>query len=138
MGVLNVTPDSFFDGGRYWRPADARVRGAEMADEGADVVDVGGESSRPGAQPVDEAEELRRVVPVVEALAGRVRLSVDTTKPAVARAAVAAGATLINDIVGPSCTRWRPSWGSGGWPCTCRAPRPTCSTTPTTPTWSAR
>ena len=100
MGVLNVTPDSFSDGGRYWRPADARVRGAEMVDEGADVVDVGGESSRPGAEPVDEAEELRRVIPVLETLAGRVRLSVDTTKPTVARAAVAAGATLINDISG--------------------------------------
>jgi dihydropteroate synthase len=100
MGVLNVTPDSFSDGGRYWRAADAVARGTELADQGADIVDVGGESSRPGAGPVDEAEELRRVIPVVEALAGRVRLSVDTTKPAVARAAVAAGATLLNDISG--------------------------------------
>ena len=98
MGVLNVTPDSFSDGGRYLRPEDALSRGLQMVAEGADVIDVGGESSRPGAVPVGEAEELRRVVPVVEALAGEVRVSVDTVKPAVARAAVAAGATLINDI----------------------------------------
>jgi dihydropteroate synthase len=100
MGILNVTPDSFSDGGRYRRTPDAVARGREMAAEGADVVDVGGESSRPGAVPVDEAEELRRVLPVVEALASEVRVSVDTVKPAVARAAVAAGATLLNDISG--------------------------------------
>lgn len=100
MGILNVTPDSFFDGGRFLRTPDAVARGAEMAAEGADVVDVGGESSRPGAAPVDEREELRRVVPVVEALAGTVRVSVDTVKPVVARAAVAAGASLLNDISG--------------------------------------
>jgi dihydropteroate synthase len=98
MGILNVTPDSFSDGGRYLSAAAAVARGRQMAAEGADVVDVGGESSRPGAAPVGEKEELRRVVPVVEALAGEVRVSVDTTKPAVARAAVAAGASLINDI----------------------------------------
>ncbi|MGH9092573.1 MAG: dihydropteroate synthase [Acidimicrobiales bacterium] len=100
MGVLNVTPDSFSDGGRYLRHADAVAHGLAMADEGADVVDVGGESSRPGATPVEEAEELRRVVPVVEALVPRVRVSVDTVKPAVAAAAVAAGATLVNDVSG--------------------------------------
>lgn len=100
MGILNVTPDSFADGGRYLRPADAVAHGREMAAAGADVVDVGGESSRPGARPVDEREELRRVVGVVEALAGEVRISVDTVKPGVARAAVGAGATLINDISG--------------------------------------
>jgi dihydropteroate synthase len=100
MGVVNVTPDSFSDGGRYLRPADALARAAAMIAEGVDVVDVGGESSRPGATPVAEAEELRRVVPVVEGLAGQVRISVDTVKPAVARAAVAAGASLINDISG--------------------------------------
>jgi dihydropteroate synthase len=100
MGVLNVTPDSFSDGGRYLRHADAVAHGLAMADEGADVVDVGGESSRPGATPVEEAEELRRVVPVVEALAPHVRVSVDTVKPAVAAAAVAAGATLVNDVSG--------------------------------------
>ena len=100
MGILNVTPDSFSDGGRYARRADAVARGREMFDEGADVVDVGGESTRPGAQPVDEEEELRRVVPVVGALAETGRVSVDTTKPAVARAAVEAGAMLVNDVSG--------------------------------------
>jgi dihydropteroate synthase len=98
MGVLNVTPDSFSDGGRWFEPAAAIAHGRRMVAEGADVVDVGGESTRPGAAPVDEDEELRRVVPVVAALAPEVRVSVDTTKPAVARAAVAAGATLINDV----------------------------------------
>ncbi len=100
MGVLNVTPDSFFDGGCYLDPVEAVARGRQMVAEGADLVDVGGESSRPGAEPVDEAEELRRVMPVVEALAADVRVSVDTAKPAVAVAAVAAGATLVNDISG--------------------------------------
>jgi dihydropteroate synthase len=113
MGVLNVTPDSFFDGGRYADCGAAVARGVEMAGQGADVIDVGGESSRPGATPVPEDEELRRVVPVVEALAGRVRLSVDTVKPAVARAAVAAGASLINDVSG---TLWPVAAECGvGW-----------------------
>lgn len=98
MGVLNVTPDSFSDGGLFLDHEAAIAHGLQMVAEGADVVDVGGESSRPGATPVPEAEELRRVVPVIEALSGRVRVSVDTVKPAVARAAVASGATLINDI----------------------------------------
>ncbi|MGH9068033.1 MAG: dihydropteroate synthase [Acidimicrobiales bacterium] len=98
MGVLNVTPDSFSDGGRYLDPEKAVARGLAMAAEGADVVDVGGESSRPGATPVDESEELARVLPVVAALAGRVRVSVDTVKAGVARAAVEAGATLVNDV----------------------------------------
>jgi dihydropteroate synthase len=98
MGVLNVTPDSFSDGGRWFEPAAAIAHGRELIAEGADVVDVGGESTRPGAEPVSEAEELRRVVPVVAALAPEVRVSIDTVKPAVARAAVAAGATLINDV----------------------------------------
>jgi dihydropteroate synthase len=104
MGILNVTPDSFADGGRFLRPDDAVARGEQIADEGADVVDVGGESTRPGAEPVAEDEELRRVLPVVERLAGRlpvtVRISIDTTKAAVARAAVEAGATLVNDVSG--------------------------------------
>jgi dihydropteroate synthase len=100
MGVLNVTPDSFSDGGLYVEPDVAVARGLAMVDEGADVVDVGGESSRPGAFPVAEDEELRRVLPVVEALAGRVTVSIDTTKPGVAQAAVDAGASLINDISG--------------------------------------
>jgi dihydropteroate synthase len=113
MGVLNVTPDSFSDGGRYLDPDRAVERGLEMLAEGADVIDVGGESSRPGARPVSEVEELRRVVDVVEALAPRVRVSVDTVKPAVAEAAVSAGATLINDI---SATLWEvAAAGRVGW-----------------------
>ncbi|HEV7887412.1 MAG TPA: dihydropteroate synthase [Acidimicrobiales bacterium] len=98
MGVLNVTPDSFSDGGRFLDHAAAVEHGLAMAAEGAAVIDVGGESTRPGAEPVGEAEELRRVVPVVEALAAHVRVSIDTTKRAVAAAAVAAGATLVNDV----------------------------------------
>jgi dihydropteroate synthase len=98
MGVLNVTPDSFSDGGRWFDPSAALDHGRFLASEGADVVDVGGESTRPGATPVSEAEEIRRVVPVIEGLAGTVRVSVDTRKAGVARAAVAAGATIINDV----------------------------------------
>lgn len=98
MGVLNVTPDSFSDGGRFLDPAAAIERGREILAEGASVIDVGGESTRPGADPVPVDVELARVIPVIEALAGEGRISVDTTKPEVARAAVAAGATLINDI----------------------------------------
>jgi len=98
MGVLNVTPDSFSDGGRFTDPEAAVAHGLAMVADGADVVDVGGESSRPGAEPVTEDEERRRVVPVVSALAPHVRVSVDTVKPGVAEAAVEAGATLINDI----------------------------------------
>ena len=98
MGVLNVTPDSFSDGGRYLDAERAVAHGLEMARLGADVVDVGGESSRPGAEPVSEREELARVVPVIEALSPHVRVSVDTVKRAVAEAALGAGATLLNDI----------------------------------------
>lgn len=98
MGVLNVTPDSFSDGGRWIDPGAAVARGRELAAAGADVVDVGGESTRPGAVPVDEAEECRRVLPVVAALAPTVRVSVDTTKAGVARAALAAGASMVNDV----------------------------------------
>src|SRR4051794_25964586 len=98
MGVLNVTPDSFSDGGR-WLDRDAAVaHGLQLAADGADVVDVGGESTRPGASHVDVDEELRRVVPVVAALAPTVRVSIDTSKAAVAEAAVAAGATIVNDV----------------------------------------
>jgi dihydropteroate synthase len=100
MGVVNVTPDSFYDGGRYATPEAAVAHALELEREGADILDIGGESTRPGATPVDETEELRRVLPVIEALAGRARaaLSIDTQKPAVARAALAAGASLVNDI----------------------------------------
>lgn len=113
MGVLNVTPDSFFDGGRWFDRDAAIAHGMDMVAAGAGVVDVGGESTRPGARSVDEGEELRRVVPVVEALAPHVRVSVDTTKAAVAEAAVAAGATLVNDV---SATLHEVAAGLGaGW-----------------------
>ncbi len=103
MGVLNVTPDSFSDGGLYATTEAAVARGLEMLAEGADVIDVGGESSRPGACPVPDAVELARVLPVVEALAAPAtargaRISVDTVKPRVADAALSAGADLVNDV----------------------------------------
>ncbi len=98
MGVVNVTPDSFSDGGRYLDHAAAVAHGRALVAEGADVVDVGGESTRPGAAPVPIDEELDRVVPVVEALSRQVRVSIDTRNAAVAEAAVAAGATLVNDV----------------------------------------
>jgi len=101
VGIVNVTPDSFFDGGRYMEPNAAVARGLELEREGAVYIDVGGESTRPGAEPVTEAEELRRVLPVLDGLraAGlRAAISIDTSKVAVARAAVEAGASLINDV----------------------------------------
>jgi dihydropteroate synthase len=98
MGVLNVTPDSFSDGGRFLDPEAAIAHGLAMAAAGADVVDVGGESTRPGAEPVGAVEESRRVVPVVHELARHVRVSIDTRHAVVAEAAVAAGATLVNDV----------------------------------------
>lgn len=96
--MLNVTPDSFSDGGQYLDPNTAYERGVEMFEQGAAIVDVGGESTRPGAEPVPVDEELRRVIPVIERLADHGRVSVDTRKEKVAREAVAAGATLINDV----------------------------------------
>jgi dihydropteroate synthase len=103
MGVVNVTPDSFSDGGKWFDSEVAVKHGLHLVAEGADLVDVGGESTRPGAAPVPAEEELRRVVPVIEGLAalglgGRVRISVDTMKLEVARAAVDAGATYVNDV----------------------------------------
>ena len=113
MGVVNVTPDSFSDGGRYLDPQRAVAHGRELVAQGADVVDVGGESTRPGAAPVGEAEERRRVVPVIEALAPSVRVSVDTRSAVVAEAALAAGATLVNDV---SASLWRLAAEAGvGW-----------------------
>ncbi|MGH9284556.1 MAG: dihydropteroate synthase [Acidimicrobiales bacterium] len=113
MGVLNVTPDSFSDGGQWSTTAAAVARGLELAAQGADVIDVGGESTRPGATPVGEAEELRRVLPVVRELAGVARVSIDTTKASVAEAAVAAGASLINDV---SASLWEVAAATGaGW-----------------------
>ena len=100
MGIVNVTPDSFSDGGRFLA-ADAAVRHAlALIAEGADLIDIGGESTRPNAAPVDEAEELRRVLPVLEALApvAKIPLSIDTQKPGVARAALRAGASVVNDV----------------------------------------
>jgi len=100
MGIVNVTPDSFSDGGKFL-DADAAVAHAlALVAQGAEILDIGGESTRPGAAPVSEAEELRRVLPVIEKLAAKtkVALSIDTTKPAVARAALAAGASIVNDV----------------------------------------
>jgi dihydropteroate synthase len=102
MGVLNVTPDSFSDGGRYATPDEALARAERLAEEGASILDIGGESTRPGARGIDGEEELRRVLPVVERIAGRLPLliSVDTSNPALMRRAAAAGAHLINDVRG--------------------------------------
>ncbi|MFJ3980046.1 dihydropteroate synthase [Streptomyces sp. NPDC090021] len=101
MGVVNVTPDSFSDGGRWFDTTAAVKRGLDLVAQGADLVDVGGESTRPGASRVDEEEELRRVVPVVRGLASEgVTVSVDTMRAAVAARAVEAGATLVNDVSG--------------------------------------
>ncbi|MES1167197.1 MAG: dihydropteroate synthase [Pseudomonadota bacterium] len=100
MGVVNVTPDSFSDGGRFLDPAQALEHANRLMGEGADILDVGGESSRPGAAPVGVEEELRRVMPVLEKLAGLpVPVSVDTSKPEVMRRSIAAGASMINDIL---------------------------------------
>lgn len=118
MGVLNVTPDSFSDGGRHDAPAAAVARVHEMVAEGADVVDVGGESTRPGATPVDPSAEQDRVLPVLEAVAAPcaaagVRLSIDTRNESTARAAVALGATLLNDV---SASLWPVAADLGvGW-----------------------
>jgi dihydropteroate synthase len=115
MGVLNVTPDSFSDGG-LWADAEAAVaHGLDMVGEGADIVDVGGESTRPGAEPVDPVAEQRRVIPVVEALAPHVRVSIDTRHASTAEAAIAAGATLVNDV---SAELWSVAAAAGptvGW-----------------------
>ena len=99
MGVINVTPDSFFDGGRYFDAGRAVEHARRLVEEGADLIDIGGESTRPGAAPVDLAEERRRVLPVLEALAGgKVPVSVDTRKPELMREAVSAGADMVNDV----------------------------------------
>lgn len=100
MGVLNVTPDSFSDGGRFLEADAAIAQAKKLAEEGADIIDVGGESTRPGAEPVPLEEELHRVIPVIEALHGNVdcTISIDTSKPEVMRAAVKAGASFINDV----------------------------------------
>jgi dihydropteroate synthase len=111
MGVVNVTPDSFSDGGRYLDAGAAVAHGEKLVRDGADILDIGGESTRPGAEPVEWEEEMDRVEPVVAGLAGRVTLSVDTSKAAVAIAAIEAGASIVNDVtalrgdleMGPVC-----------------------------------
>ena len=102
MGILNVTPDSFSDGGHFETVASALERARAMISEGAEIVDIGGESTRPGAAPVSENEELSRTIPVVEAVRNEWQglISIDTTKAAVARAALLAGADIVNDISG--------------------------------------
>ena len=100
MGIVNVTPDSFSDGGKFLDANAAVAHALKLAGQGAEILDIGGESTRPGAEPVGENEELRRVIPVIEKLAAEVKipLSIDTMKPAVARAALQAGASIVNDV----------------------------------------
>jgi dihydropteroate synthase len=102
MGVLNVTPDSFSDGGKFFAQDKAIEHGLRMAAEGADLIDIGGESTRPGAEPLVAGEELRRVIPVIEKLRAKidVPISIDTSKSDVARAAIQAGASIVNDVTG--------------------------------------
>jgi dihydropteroate synthase len=100
MGIVNVTPDSFSDGGRFFEPKGAVEQAIQLVQQGAEIIDVGGESTRPRATPVEEEEEMRRVMPVIEELAGRINvpISIDTMKPGVARAALEAGASIVNDV----------------------------------------
>jgi dihydropteroate synthase len=117
MGIVNVTPDSFSDGGRFYTPEAAVEHGLKLAAEGADILDVGGESTRPDAVPVPEGEELRRISPVVKALAEQSgkAVSIDTYKPGVARAAIDLGASIVNDIAGNRSDRgmWELAAASG-------------------------
>jgi dihydropteroate synthase len=119
MGVVNVTPDSFSDGGRHARPEQAVAHALALVEQGADLLDVGGESTRPGSVPVEPEEELRRVLPVVEALARQtaVPISVDTSKAEVARACLGAGASVINDVTAlagdPRMAEVVREWGAG-------------------------
>lgn len=113
MGILNVTPDSFSDGGQFFDADIAIARGHDLAAQGADIIDVGGESSRPGAEPVPADEEMRRVIPVVSELSKSYRVSIDTFKPEVAAKAIEAGATMINDIsanLAPVAAHYQVSW----------------------------
>lgn len=111
MGIVNVTPDSFSDAGEFLNPDAAVAHGLKLIEQGAEILDIGGESTRPRAVPVDESEELRRVLPVIERLAGQITIpiSIDTLKPAVAKAALAAGASIVNDIAAnrEDETMWR-------------------------------
>jgi dihydropteroate synthase len=100
MGVVNVTPDSFSDGGKFLNPNVAVKHALQLVEQGAEILDIGGESTRPGAKPVNEEEELRRVIPLIKKLAGKVKIpvSIDTMKPAIARAALEVGASIVNDV----------------------------------------
>ncbi len=119
MGVLNVTPDSFFDGGLYFDPAQAIERAWQIAEEGADILDIGGESTRPGSERVDAAEEMRRILPILETLTGKYPLpiSIDTSRAGVAKAALERGAAMINDVTGlqqePGVAREAAAFGAG-------------------------
>lgn len=111
MGIVNITPDSFSDGGQCFTSESAVTHALRLEQEGAEIIDIGGESTRPRAEPVPEAKELRRVVPVIEALAAQLKvpISIDTMKPAVARAALEAGASIVNDVAAnrEDETMWR-------------------------------
>lgn len=119
MGIVNITPDSFSDGGRFFSTDRAVAQAIQLTEEGADILDIGGESTRPFSDPVGESEEMDRVLPVIESLASRVTvpISIDTTKASVAKQAVAAGATLINDV---SALRLDPQMAATA--ATCRVP----------------
>jgi dihydropteroate synthase len=122
MGVVNVTPDSFSDGGQFFNPQDAVAHALKLVEQGAEILDIGGESTRPQAEPVLEAEELQRVLPVIEELARRTKvpISVDTMKPNVARAALKSGASIVNDVAAnrEEDTMWRVVAESGaGYVC---------------------
>ena len=143
MGVLNVTPDSFSDGGEFFSAEKAVEHGARMAAEGAQIIDVGGESTRPGAQPVSAEEELARVLPVIAKLREKIAafISIDTTKALVARRALEAGASIINDVTGAARsaddeTRGRKE-GRHDHHAHAGSP-PTMQADPTMPTWSRK
>lgn len=122
MGILNATPDSFSDGGRWLEPEAAAARAAELHAAGADVIDVGAESTRPGATPVEETEELRRLIPAIRAIRARLPetpISADTYRPGVAQAAIEAGADILNDVWGGARASGRPSLASVAAACKC-------------------
>ena len=141
MGVVNVTPDSFSDGGEWFEPAAAVAHGLRLIEQGADLLDVGGESTRPGAERPTEQEELRRVLPVVAELSRLgARVSVDTMRAEVAAQALQAGASVVNDVSGGLADPgWPRSWPTPGCrtsPCTGAPTAPTCSPGRRTTTWS--
>jgi len=122
MGIVNTTPDSFSDGGKWADPESAAMRAAELHAAGADVIDVGAESTRPGAVPVDESEELRRLVPAIRAIRARlpkVAISADTYRPRVAQAAIEAGADILNDVWGGARDSGRPGLAPVAAACKC-------------------